>query len=49
MGPGFTATGNYGGAFYGPAADQVAGTMTMTGTDATGNWNGAGYFIGDKN
>lgn len=49
MGPGFTAAGNYAGTFYGPAADQVAGTMTMTGTDAAGAWNGTGYFIGTQN
>ena len=49
MGPGFTASGNYGGTFYGPAADQVGGTVSMTGTDATGAWNGTGYFIGTKN
>lgn len=48
MGPGFTAAGNYAGIFYGPVADQVAGTMTMTGTDATGAWNGTGFFIGTQ-
>jgi hypothetical protein len=49
MGPGFSGSGNYGGTFFGPAADEVGGTMTMTGTDASGNWNGTGYFIGTKN
>ncbi len=49
QGAGYSANGTYAGIFYGPAAQQVAGTMSMTGTDASGNWNGTGYFIGTQN
>ncbi len=49
QGPGYSSNGTYAGIFYGPAAQQVAGTMSMTGTDASGNWNGTGYFIGTQN
>ncbi len=47
QGAGWTGSGNYAVKFFGPAADQVAGTMTMTGTNSSGAWNGVGYFIAD--
>lgn len=49
QGAGYSANGTYAGIFYGPAAQQVAGTLNMTGTDTSGNWNGTGYFIGTQN
>lgn len=46
---GSSTTGTYSGGFYGPAAEQVAGTMTISGTDGSGAnpFNGIGYFIGN--
>lgn len=42
-------SGNYGGTFYGPAASQVGGTMTLTGTQNGQAVNGIGFFRGDQN
>lgn len=42
-------SGTYGGAFYGPAAQEIAGGLTFTGTgEGATKLNGIGYFIGDK-
>jgi len=42
-------SGNYSGAFYGPAADEASGVMTVTGTNEDGQgYNAAGYFVTDK-
>ncbi|MDN5788246.1 transferrin-binding protein-like solute binding protein [Pseudorhodobacter sp.] len=42
-------SGTYGGAFYGPAANEVAGGLTFTGTAEGGTaLNGIGYFQGGK-
>jgi hypothetical protein len=42
----------YAGAFYGPNADEVGGTLSLTGTAAApaggGDFNGIGYFTGTK-
>jgi len=46
---GATGTGTYGGAFYGPNADQLGGTMSFTGNAGGVGQNGIGYFWGDKN
>lgn len=42
-------TSRYSGAFYGAAAQQVGGTIAVTGTDEDGAFNGAGFFVGDDN
>lgn len=42
-------SGSYGGTFYGPAASQVGGTMTLTGTQNGQAINGIGFFRGDQN
>ena len=39
----------YSGSFYGPAAEQTGGGIALTGSDASGDFNGIGYFTGDKN
>ncbi len=44
------ASSRYSGAFYGPAADQTGGTLSLSGTDGGGSgFNGVGYFSADKN
>jgi hypothetical protein len=44
-----SGSGTYSGAFYGPNAEEVAGTLGFTGTEVGGSGlNGYGYFIGDK-
>ena len=41
--------GSYAGTFYGPSADQVGGTMSLTGTQNGQAINGIGFFRGDQN
>jgi hypothetical protein len=44
-----SGSGTYAGAFYGPNAEEVAGTLGFIGTEVDGSGvNGYGYFIGDK-
>jgi len=44
-----SGSGTYAGAFYGPEAEEVAGTLGFTGTEVGGSGlNGYGYFIGNK-
>ena len=40
--------GTYSGAFYGPAAEEVGGVLSATGTNEDGAFNAYGYFIGDQ-
>ncbi len=42
-------TGNYGGNFFGPNADDLAGVIQMNGTDANGDVIGIGGFRADRN
>lgn len=42
-------TGSYAGTFYGPSADQLGGTMTLTGSENGQAFNGIGFFRGDQN
>lgn len=41
--------GSYAGSFYGPSADQLGGTMSLTGTQNGQAINGIGFFRGDQN
>ncbi|RUS65009.1 hypothetical protein EGN72_01975 [Pseudorhodobacter sp. E13] len=42
-------SGTYSGAFYGPKAEEVAGTLSLTATEEGGGGiNGIGYFVGNK-
>ena len=39
---------SYGGAFYGPEAEEIGGVIEATGTDDEGeSWNAIGFFTGD--
>ncbi|MCV2863958.1 transferrin-binding protein-like solute binding protein [Defluviimonas sp. WL0075] len=42
-------SGTYSGRFYGPNAEEVAGTLTITGADGTGTdpFSGVGFFWGN--
>ncbi len=42
-------TGYYGGNFFGPNADDLAGVMELNGTNANGDVFGYGGFRGDRN
>lgn len=47
---GATFTGSYAGAFYGPAAEEAAGSISVTATDDDlGDLNGIGFFSTSKN
>lgn len=41
--------GQYSGNFYGPVADEVAGTMSLSGSNTSGNFNANGFFTAKKN
>ncbi len=49
LGANASMTGNYGGTFYGPAAEQVGGTLSVTGSANGQGFNGTGYYTGTKN
>ncbi|MFN3973130.1 MAG: transferrin-binding protein-like solute binding protein [Gemmobacter sp.] len=43
------ASGTYGGTFYGPAGQQVGGTMTLSGTEGATGFVSTGFFEGNRN
>ena len=43
------SSGTYSGNFFGPAADEVGGTLSLTGTNTSGAFNANGVFTATKN
>lgn len=49
LGTNASLSGTYGGTFYGPAAEQVGGTLSATGSANGQGFNAIGYYTGTKN
>lgn len=49
LGANASLSGTYGGTFYGPAAEQVGGTLSATGSANGQGFNAIGYYTGTKN
>jgi hypothetical protein len=49
LGANASMAGTYGGTFYGPAAEQVGGTLSATGSANGQSFNALGFYTGTKN